>query len=137
MAPPGAGFGGAGRLGGNNDGITAAVAYAKSHGGGAVAVSSQQGASASIINSGADVVAIGGFSGRESEVSIKWFAQQAAAGKIRWVVAESAGGGLTGDSRTGATDVMSAVAQTCRAVTTSTATIYDCQGSAAALTKLA
>jgi len=137
MSPPGAGFGGAGRFGANNARITAAVAYAKSHDGGAVAVSSQQGGSTSIINSGANVVAIGGFSGRESEVSIKWFAQQVAAGKIRWVVAESAGGGLTGDGRTGATDVMSAVARTCSAVTTSAGTIYDCQGSAAALAKLA
>jgi hypothetical protein len=121
---------------GNNAAVTAAAAYAKAHGGGAVAVSSQQGASGSIINSGADVVAIGGFSGRESQVSIKWFAQQVAAGKIRWVVADS-GGGMPNDGRTGSQDVMAAVAKTCKAVTTSAGTIYDCQDSASALAALA
>jgi hypothetical protein len=118
--------------------LTAALAYAKSHGGGAVAVSSQQGASASIIQSNANVVAIGGFSGRESEVSIQWFAQQVAAGKIRWVVADSTDGGLPNDTRTGANDFMAAVAKTCKAITTSAGTtIYDCQGSAAALARRA
>jgi 4-amino-4-deoxy-L-arabinose transferase-like glycosyltransferase len=132
---PGARQGG-GMFGGNNAAVTAAVAYAKAHGGGAVAVSSQQGASGSIINSGADVVAIGGFSGRESQVSIQWFAQQVAAGKIRWVVADS-GGGMPNDGRTGSQDVMAAVAKTCKAVTTSAGTIYDCQGSSSALAALA
>jgi hypothetical protein len=127
----------AGGFGGNSAAVAAAVAYAKSHGGGAVAVSSQQGASASIIQSDANVVAIGGFSGRESQVSIKWFAEQVAAGKIRWVVADSTGGGLPNDTRTGSNDVMAAVAKTCKGVTTSGGTIYDCQGSAAALAKLA
>jgi hypothetical protein len=134
----GRGFGGAGQLGGNDASVTAALAYANSHGGGAVAVASQQGASTSIIKSGANVVAIGGFSGRESQVSIQWFAQQVAAGKIRWVVADSQGGGLPNDSRTGANDVMAAVAKTCKSVTTSSGTtLYDCQGSAAALAALA
>src|SRR4051812_15548679 len=91
---PSGGFGGAGRLGANDASLTAALAYAKAHGGGTVAVASQDGASASIINSDSNVVAIGGFSGRESQVSIQWFAQHVAAGKIRWVVADSQGGGL-------------------------------------------
>jgi 4-amino-4-deoxy-L-arabinose transferase-like glycosyltransferase len=130
------GFARGGPFGENNAAVTAAVAYSKAHGGGAVAVSSQQGASGSIIRSGADVVAIGGFSGRESQVSIKWFAQQVAAGKIRWVVADS-GGGMQSDGRTGSKDVMAAVAQTCKAVTTSAGTIYDCQGYASALAALA
>ena len=100
-----------------------------------MAVSSQSGASASIIQSGANVVGIGGFSGRESQVSIQWFAQQVATGKIRWVVA-AGGGGMPNDSRTGSTDVMTAVAQTCKPGTTSAGTIYDCQGGAAALANL-
>jgi 4-amino-4-deoxy-L-arabinose transferase-like glycosyltransferase len=141
MPAPPAGFApggsaGGGPFGGNSAAVTAAVAYAKAHGGGAVAVSSQQGASASIINSGSNVVAIGGFSGRESQVSIKWFAQQVAAGKIRWVVADS-GGGMPSDGRPGSKDVMSAVAQTCKPITTSAGTMYDCQGYAADLAKLA
>jgi 4-amino-4-deoxy-L-arabinose transferase-like glycosyltransferase len=129
------GFAG-GPFGGNSGAVTEAVSYAKTHGGGAVAVASQQGASSSIIRSGANVVAIGGFSGRESQVSIGWFAQQVAAGKIRWVVADS-GGGMPSDGRTGSKDVMAAVAKTCKAITTSSGTIYDCQGYAAALAKLA
>jgi hypothetical protein len=129
--------GGPGMFGANNSAVTAAVAYAKAHGGGAVAVSSQQGASGSIISAGANVVAIGGFSGRESQVSLTWFAQEVAAGKIRWVVADSTGGGLPNDTRTGAKDVMAAVAQTCKKVTTSAGTIYDCQGYASALAALA
>ena len=124
-----------GPFGGNSSALKAAVAYAKSHGGGAVAVSSQQGASGSLIESNADVVAIGGFSGRESQVSISWFAQQVASGKIRWVVADS-GSGTPSDSRVGSKDVMTAVAQTCKAITTSSGTLYDCQGYAAALAKL-
>ena len=130
--PPGGGM-----FGGNSSAVSAAVAYANAHGGGTVAVSSQQGASGSIISSGSNVVAIGGFSGRESQVSIQWFAQQVAAGKIRWVVPDSSRGGMPSDGRTGSKDVMAAVAQTCKAVTTSAGTIYDCQGSAAALAKLA
>lgn len=130
--PPGGGM-----FGGNSSAVTAAVAYANAHGGGAVAVSSQQGASESIITAGSNVVAIGGFSGRESQVSIEWFAKQVAAGKIRWVVADSNGGGMPSDGRTGSKDVMAAVAQTCKAVTTSAGTIYDCQGSATALATLA
>src|SRR4051794_30380396 len=135
---PSGGFGGAGRLGANDASLTAALAYTKAHGGGTVAVASQDGASASIINSDSNVVAIGGFSGRESQVSIQWFAQQVAAGKIRWVVADSQGGDLPNDSRPGATGVMAAVAKTCKSVTTSSGTtLYDCQGSAAALAALA
>jgi hypothetical protein len=59
-----------------------------------------------------------------------------AAGKIRWVVAD-AGGGMPNDGRMGSGEVMAAVAETCKAVTTSAGTIYDCHGSAAALAKLA
>ena len=142
-APPGGGFAGgapgagagAGPFGGDNTVISAAVAYAKAHGGGVVAVSSQSGASGSIIRSGADVVAIGGFSGRESQVSIEWFAREVAAGKIRWVVADSSGG-MPSDGRVGSRDVMSAVASTCRSVTTSAGTIYDCRGYAKALGRI-
>src|SRR5436190_3699465 len=47
------------------------------------------------------------------------------------------GGGMPSDGRTGSKDVMAAVARTCKATTTSAGTIYDCQGSAAALAKLA
>ncbi len=47
----------------------------------------------SIIARGANVVGIGGFSGRESEVSRSWLAEEVRAGKIRWVLAEEGGPG--------------------------------------------
>jgi hypothetical protein len=138
-APPsfagGNAAGGGGRFGGNSAGLSAALSYAKQHGGGTVAVSSQEGASPSIISSGANVVGIGGFSGRESEVSVSWFADQVAAGHIRWVIADSTGG-MPQDGRVGATKVLTAVAQTCKKVTTNGVTLYDCQGQAAALKAL-
>ncbi len=70
-------------FGGNTAELTAALNYAKANGG-TVAVSSQTGASSSIIQSGANVVALGGFSGRESQVSIEWLAQAVRAGQVRY-----------------------------------------------------
>src|SRR5205085_5221948 len=127
--PPGGGFGGGPFGGGVGDAV---LQYVQQHGGGTIAVSSQTGASSAIISSGADVAGIGGFSGRESEVSVSWLAEAVRAGKIRWVVADGAGGGFGRDGRVGASKVMTAVAQTCRAVSSSSG-LYDCQGSASAL----
>ena len=39
-----------------------------------------------IIASGADVAGLGGFSGRESEVSVSWLANAVGGGRIRWVI---------------------------------------------------
>jgi 4-amino-4-deoxy-L-arabinose transferase-like glycosyltransferase len=128
--PPAGGF--AGGPGGNTQSLTQAIAYAKAHGGGTIGVSSQQGASGTIISSGADVAALGGFSGRESEVSVKWLAQAVQDGRIRYVVVDS--GGMAGpgrDGRVGASKVMTAVKATC--TKTSVSSLYDCQGKAAAL----
>jgi hypothetical protein len=106
------------------------------------------------------VAGIGGFSGRESEVTASWLAQEVSAGKIRWVVADQSGtgvGGLPGDTRTGSRTAMTAVAEACRKVTLSSSasttasattgggaragssagTLYDCQGRAAALASAA
>ena len=65
------GFGGpgGGGFGGNSAALTEALAYAKANGGGTLAVSSQSTAAAAIIASHADIAGIGGFSGRESEVT--------------------------------------------------------------------
>ena len=41
-----------------------------------------------IIESGADVAGLGGFSGRESEVTVAWLKQAVAEGKIRWVLVD-------------------------------------------------
>jgi 4-amino-4-deoxy-L-arabinose transferase-like glycosyltransferase len=148
---PGGGFGGAS--------IKQALAYVKAHGGGTIAVASQSGAASAIIEGNTNVAGIGGFSGRESDVSVSWLAQEVSMGKLRWVVGEqSAGGGgfagrLPGDTRTGSKTAIAAVETACRKVTlpastsarttsgaasgaaasSSASTLYDCQGRASAL----
>lgn len=147
------GMGGGGIFGGNSN-LTPAVAYAKAHGGGTIAVSSQQGASDSIIDSDpahpANVAALGGFSGRESEVSVQWLADAVRSGRIRWVLTDGSGGGGRADSRVGSSLVMAAVEKVGTAVdltattgtaaggsTTTTGGFYDLQGKADALQALA
>ena len=132
-APNAGGPGGGGLGGGDSQSITAALAYIKAHGGGTLAVSSQNGgASSTIIESGADVVAIGGFSGRESQVSADWLADRVEAGEIRWVLTTGGGGGPGGDSRVGSSDVMAKVADTGSAVSSHNG-LYDVAGTAAEL----
>jgi len=78
------------------------------------------------------VAGIGGFSGRESEVTAGWLADAVGAGKVRWVIADSNGGGLPQDGRTGARRAMAAVSETCTPVS-GISGLYDCAGKAAAL----
>ncbi len=127
-------------FGGDSASVTQAAKYAKAHGGGTVVVASQSGASQSIIASGAHVAGIGGFSGRESSVSISWLAGQVKSGNVRWVLVQSQGGGMPNDGRQGSTSALDAVAKTCKKVssaawsgTSGSGTLYDCSGSAAAL----
>ena len=128
---------GAGGFGGDDAGLTAAVAYVSRHGGGAIAVSSQSGAATSIIQSGSDVAGIGGFSGRESQVSTTWLADAVRSGRVRWVLTSGSGGFGGNDGRLGSSQVMAAVAQVGRKVTitsgSSTTTLYDLSGRADAL----
>jgi 4-amino-4-deoxy-L-arabinose transferase-like glycosyltransferase len=147
--PPGLRSGGGGGFGGgpggDNQSLTQVLRYVNAHGGGTLAVSSQQGASSPIIQTGAKVAALGGFSGRESEVSVSWLAQAVRSGQIRWVLTNGAGGFPGRDSRVGSSKLMAAVAATCKAVpssaySTSSSTtgasggaLYDCQGQAGAL----
>jgi 4-amino-4-deoxy-L-arabinose transferase-like glycosyltransferase len=124
--------GGGGPPGGDQSSLTEALAYAEQNGGGTIGVSSQMSASSPIISSGANVAALGGFSGRESEVSVKWLAQAVKSGQIRYVLTD--GGGFAGpgnDSRVGSSKLMAAVAATCKK--TSVSGLYDCRGSASAL----
>ena len=133
-APGGArpgGTAGGGMFGGNASSLTAAIAYAQQHGGGTVAVASQSGAARSLITSGANVVAIGGFSGRESKVSTAWLADAIASGKIRYVLT-TGGDSMPNDDRTGADTVLAAVKDIGKEVT-SVDGLYDMQGLAAAL----
>jgi 4-amino-4-deoxy-L-arabinose transferase-like glycosyltransferase len=128
---PGGFGGGGGMFGGNSAELTQAIAYAQAHGGGTIAVASQTGAAGVIISSGANVAGIGGFSGRESQVSIAWLANAVASGQIRYVLT-SGGGGLPNDGRTGADDVLSAVEAVGKPVT-SVSGLYDLQGLASQL----
>jgi 4-amino-4-deoxy-L-arabinose transferase-like glycosyltransferase len=162
--PGGGGFGG-GAVGApmGNDSLTkAALAYVKRHGGGTIAVSSQSNAASAIVASGAKVAGIGGFSGRESDVTVAWLAERVESGAIRWVLAEQTGsfggGSLPGDTRAGSKAAMTAVTKACLKVTLSNGTaspatrsggsgatatgaaatsvgssLYDCQGRAQAL----
>jgi 4-amino-4-deoxy-L-arabinose transferase-like glycosyltransferase len=124
---------GGGMFGGDSQSLTDALAYVEVHGGGTIVVSSQQGAARQVL-AGDDVAALGGFSGRESEVSARWLAEAVRTGKVRWVLTGGESGGPS-DGRVGATSVMNAVEQTCTnvATTDSGAALYDCQGHEAAL----
>ena len=84
--------GGIGSPIGTDTQTTQALAYVKSHGGGTIAVSSQSSAATAIVTSGAKIAGIGGFSGRESDVSVAWLADEVRGGSIRWVLAEQSGG---------------------------------------------
>jgi 4-amino-4-deoxy-L-arabinose transferase-like glycosyltransferase len=139
-APPQAGgFGGpgGGPFGGSTQSLTEALAYVREHGGGTLAVSSQSGAASQLIGSGADVAAIGGFSGRESQVSVDWLADAVEDGRVSWVLTDGSGGGMFQDGRVGSSRVMAAVEQTCTPVSTSSGGLYDCRGHADDLRALA
>jgi 4-amino-4-deoxy-L-arabinose transferase-like glycosyltransferase len=147
--PPGFGAAGHGfpRAGGGAIGApiggsvsTSILSYVKEHGGGTIAVESQSNAASSIVEQDADVAGIGGFSGRESDVSVSWLAQEVRAGKIRWVLSEgsqASGPRLAGDTREGSKKAIAAVTQACKKVTLTSSdgedTLYDCSGRAVAL----
>ncbi len=95
-------------------------------------MSSQSGAAGQLIAGGADVAAIGGFSGRESEVSVAWLAEAVEDGRIRYVLTSGDQGGMPQDGRVGATSVM-AVAAAVGAPVDSVSGLYDLQGLAGAL----
>ncbi|HWF49271.1 MAG TPA: glycosyltransferase family 39 protein [Solirubrobacteraceae bacterium] len=137
--------GGPGGFGGNSASLQVAVAYAKAHGGGTVAVESQSSAAAAIISSNANTAGIGGFSGRESSVSASWVAMEVASGHLRWVLPSTGGGGFgaPGDTRTGSQSAISVVEKACTADkvsstgTSGTVTLYDCRGRTPAILQAA
>jgi 4-amino-4-deoxy-L-arabinose transferase-like glycosyltransferase len=134
---PAAGFGGGpggGLFGGELD-LSTAESYARSHGGGTIAVASQQDAAAAIIANDAPVAGIGGFTGQESDPSVAWLADEVANGQIRWVLSSgipSTGVGV----RPGASPALNAVAVACRPVAIVSSDFYDCGGDAAKLRAL-
>jgi 4-amino-4-deoxy-L-arabinose transferase-like glycosyltransferase len=134
-APPaaiGGAMTGGGMFGGDTTELTAALAYAKANGGGTVVISSQSGASQAIIQSGANVAAIGGFSGSETTVTTEWLADAVASGQVRWVLVSSSSNGGMRDGRVGATDAMALAAEVGKEVS-SVSGLYDLQGTASAL----
>ena len=153
----GGGPGAGGAFGGDSSALRTAIAYARAHGGGTIGVDSQSSAAAAIIEQNADVAGLGGFSGRESTVSVAWLADEVAAGRLRWIIAGGSGGRRPGDTRQGSTTALDVAARVCRAVmlggaTTSSGagpassaggasstsgTLLDCAGRAAALKRAA
>ncbi len=139
------GFGGFGTRGGAGAALGAPIggsvsssvlAYVEAHGGGTIAVASQSNAASAILDGEENVAGIGGFSGRESDVTVSWLAQEVSTGKIRWVLDEGSsggfGGGPGGDTRIGAKTAMAAVVRACAAVTLSSSSSASSSGSASA-----
>jgi hypothetical protein len=120
-------------FGADGSSLTAVESYIRTHGGGTLAVSSQSTAASALVDGDLHVVGIGGFSGRESQVTTAWLAQEVRAGKIRWVLADSGGFGMRNDGRVGASAVMAAVQKVGKPVTVDGTTVYDLSGRAAAL----
>jgi 4-amino-4-deoxy-L-arabinose transferase-like glycosyltransferase len=131
--------------------LEAIITFVKRHGGGTIAVSSQSNAAYAIIHQDYDVAGIGGFSGRESDPTIAWFAGEVGDGRIRWVYNEGTGNfGSASDGRAGDTRILDAVARVCPQVNTVSGArikagtfpasqidysrgLFDCAGEAAAL----
>jgi 4-amino-4-deoxy-L-arabinose transferase-like glycosyltransferase len=137
----GPGGGGGGAFGGDSTSLNAAAQYAKTHGGGAIGVESQGSAAAAILQNDANVAGLGGFSGRESDVSAQWLAMEVRNGKLRWLIADGTsglgGGGFGGDSRQGSRAAIAIAEQVGRKVTVTvngtSVTMYDLQGKASAI----
>ena len=123
-------------FGGNTQSLSKALAYVKQHGGGTLAVSSQSGAAGQLISSGADVAALGGFSGQESQVSVDWLANAVEQGRIRWVLTDSSGGAMFRDGRIGSSEIMAAVKKV-GTESSSVSGLYDLKGHADELRALA
>jgi len=93
------------------------ISYVRHHGGGTIAVASQSSAADAIIAQNANVAGLGGWSGRESDPSIAWLAQEVASGHIRWVYNEGAGNfGVAAEGRPGAVAVLHAAERACTEV---------------------
>jgi hypothetical protein len=123
---------GGGMFGGED--LSSVLEYTEAHGGGTIAVDSQSGASSSIIEDGAEVAGIGGFSGKESSVSVEWLEGRIESGAIRWIYTSgsqagfggtgargggSTSGGAGGDSRTGSESAIDTVVKSCTKVDSS------------------
>ncbi|MBS1891603.1 MAG: glycosyltransferase family 39 protein [Actinobacteria bacterium] len=128
--------GGGGMFGGED--LTSVLEYTEAHGGGTIAVDSQSGAAASIIEDGAEVAGIGGFSGKESSVSVEWLEERIESGAIKWIYTSGLGGTTGGfgggpmsgggDTRTGSESAIDTVVKSCTKVSAveGSGTLYKC-----------
>lgn len=151
---PGGSTGGSPSMGGaggmfGGESLTSVLEYTESHGGGTLAVDSQSEAASAIIEEGAEVAGIGGFSGKESSVSASWLEERIESGAITWIYTSGLGsggggfGGPGGDTRTGSESAIDTVVKSCTKVdssaysssestsesasgTSSSATLYKC-----------
>ena len=114
--------------------IREALRYVRAHGGGTLAVSRQSGVTSQIIiHRGANLAGIGGFSGRESHMTVAAFAGAVARGQVRWVLIS--GPRATRHGRPGSATVMAAVELV--GTPTSMKRLYLVRGRAGALRRLA
>jgi 4-amino-4-deoxy-L-arabinose transferase-like glycosyltransferase len=145
--------GGPGGMFGGED-LSTILEYTEAHGGGTIAVDSQSGAATSIIEEGAEVAGIGGFSGKESSVSASWLEGRIESGQIAWIYTSGLGGtggggfgGASGDTRTGSESAIDTVVKSCTKISasaygsssesaessgveaTGSGTLYECGGS--------
>jgi hypothetical protein len=125
---------GGGMFGGDNLLLMRALRYVRAHGGGPLAVSSQSRAAVAIIAMHANVVGLGGFTGRESDVDLDWLARIIRAGRLRWVLPGGDTPVLVGDNRVGARAAMAALQRACRPLPSYR--LFDCRGRGAALAAL-
>jgi 4-amino-4-deoxy-L-arabinose transferase-like glycosyltransferase len=148
--PPsiGGGMSGGGGMFGGED-LSSVLEYTEAHGGGTIAVDSQSGAATSIIEDGAEVAGIGGFSGKESSVSAEWLEERIESGAIAWIYTNGesgsvgglgGAGGTGGDTRTGSESAIDTVVKSCTKVDSSeyessegesagSGTLYQCSDS--------
>ncbi len=88
--------GGGPSFGSDSTSLTAAARYARRHGGGTVGVESQSSAADAILAGSDNVAGLGGFSGVESAVSVRWLATEVRDGHLRWLLADSSSTGGPG-----------------------------------------
>jgi 4-amino-4-deoxy-L-arabinose transferase-like glycosyltransferase len=112
------GFGGGGGFGSSDASLNAAASWAQRHGGGTVAVESQSTAASAILSGHTNVAGIGGFSGKESSVTLAWIQQEVSEGRLTYILGGStaAGGGFS-DGRTGSATAIAAAEKTATKLT--------------------
>ena len=140
FTPPGGGTAQAGGTGGTTSSaaITAALKYVESHGATkrfGLIVQNEQEAAAAVI-AGEPVASMGGFTGRETVLTNSYLARLISRHEARYFLL----GGQTGTGGPGGTSnaAVSTITSICKAVSTTTlstssGTLYDCAGKAAAI----